>query len=130
MEKLSDRFMYYCGLLALNHNVVIEDLVHIDKLIYAEEKGLLLELPCKVGDTVWEIDVYTNSCMVECVVEKFGFDEIGELYCIYSAKDGLFTAKRYLGSFGDTVFTNIVEAEKKLAEIRGEQICRKTNIQN
>lgn len=52
MERLSDRWMYYCGVLAM-HGVSVDDMKHIQNLIDAEEQGLLLKLPCKVGDTVW-----------------------------------------------------------------------------
>ena len=52
MNKLSDRFMYYCGLLA-PHGVSVDDLKHIQNLIDKQEQGLLMELPCKVGDTVY-----------------------------------------------------------------------------
>lgn len=44
MEKLSDRWMYYCGLLA-GMGVGVDDLKHIQDLIDAEEQGLLLRLP-------------------------------------------------------------------------------------
>jgi len=52
MDKLSDRFMYYCGLLA-PHGVSVDDLKHIQNLIDKQEQGLLIELPCKVGDIVY-----------------------------------------------------------------------------
>lgn len=55
MEKLSDRWMYYCGLLAM-HGVGADELKHIQDLIDAEEQGRLLVLPCKVGDVVYFID--------------------------------------------------------------------------
>lgn len=41
MEKLSDRWMFYCGLLA-GMGVGVDDLKHIQDLIDVEEQGLLL----------------------------------------------------------------------------------------
>ena len=47
MDKLSDRFMYYCGLL-VTHGVDVDDLKHIQNLIDKEEQGLLTEvIRCK-----------------------------------------------------------------------------------
>lgn len=41
-----------------NRNKVLRKLADYEDL---EEKGLLLKLPCKVGDTVYLIDRYVNS---------------------------------------------------------------------
>ena len=43
MDRLSERWMYYCGLLA-GIGVGVDDLKHIQDLIDAEEKGLLKRL--------------------------------------------------------------------------------------
>ncbi len=57
MKRLSDRWMYYCGILAgTGMNIEVEDLKHIQNLIDAEEQGLLLKLPCKVGDVVYFVE--------------------------------------------------------------------------
>lgn len=40
----------------------------------AEEKGLLLRLPCKVGDTVWWLN---GKFLMECEIESFVVDEDG-----------------------------------------------------
>ena len=73
-----------------------------------EEQGLLLKLPCKVGDTVYEITgatvrgydwkylTYENAYIHETVFS---------LYRIYD--------------IGKTVFLTREEAEKKLEELRG-----------
>lgn len=81
----------------------------------AEEQGLLLRLPCKVGDTVWWI----NSCYTfngvkrvdEETVNSFVFD-----------KDGLtiFMSGIAMGEYGKTVFPTKEEAEQALAEMKGE----------
>ena len=59
MDKLSDRFMYYCGLLA-THGVSVDDLKHIQNLIDKEEQGLIAEVirckDCKYfsGGGLWD----------------------------------------------------------------------------
>ena len=54
MRRLSDRWMYYCGLLAM-HNVGVDDLKHIQDLVDAEEQGLLMRLPIAVNDVVGKL---------------------------------------------------------------------------
>lgn len=58
MERLSERFMFYSGLLAAykvtkNIDINAEDLKHIQDLIDAEEQGLLLRLPCPFGTKIY-----------------------------------------------------------------------------
>ena len=84
-----------------------------------EEQGRLIKLPCKVGDTVWENDEHLEV-LTECKVDRFAFDNAGELYCIYSAKNGFFSAKRYIEEFGKTLFLTKAEAEKALEEMKWE----------
>ena len=49
--KLSDKWMYYAGILAaFGKDVDINDLAYIYALIQKDEQGLLVKLPCKVGD--------------------------------------------------------------------------------
>lgn len=82
----------------------------------AKEQGLLIILPCKKGDTIWESDEYMTE-FVECEVLRFGFDDAGEIYCIYSAKDKTFHAKRYLKEFGKTLFVSKEQARQALNQI-------------
>lgn len=80
-----------------------------------EEQGLLLRLPCKVGDTVWWI----NSCYTfngvkrvdEEIVKSFVFDEDG----LTIVMSGI-----AMGEYGKTVFLTREEAEQALAEMKGE----------
>lgn len=96
--------MYYSGLLvAMKGTDVIDDLTHISDLLDAEEQGLLLRLPCKVGDKVYVleeewVEMYESSSIVyeieESKFEIYMFEEIGRW-----------------------VFLTKAEAEKKLAEM-------------
>lgn len=79
----------------------------------AEEQGLLLRLPCKVGDTVYCI--HKNE-----IIEDTVFD-----YDIWSLKNGIslrISLENYrdyiVGIFGKTVFLTYQEAELELANIQ------------
>ena len=96
-----------------------------DRLAELEDKieqGTLIELPCKVGDTVYCIDGFCDDSfdIVERVVRSF---------VLYEEKS-YFTAGKKLGdcswytrtydikTFGTTVFLTREEAEKRLKEIQ------------
>lgn len=66
----------------------------------AEEQGLLLRLPCKVGDTVYSV--------VEDGLQ------------IFELKFSLDFYVRRMSDFGKTVFLTKEEAEQALAEMEGE----------
>ena len=80
MDKLSDRFMYYAGVLAASGlNVDIDDLKHIQNLIDWEEEGRLIvidvedkDLPCHKCAVGWgKISTLgLKSCEEDCVVLK------------------------------------------------------------
>ena len=67
---------------------------------FYKEKDKVIDLPCKVGDTVYKIgSIYRNG------KEKF---------YIYQGKFGYSCIRR----FGDTVFLSREEAEKALKELK------------
>ncbi len=72
-----------------------------------EEKGLLLKLPCKVGDLVWSIK--TNEVILH------------EIVSIEITKNGVCFVSRYpfctLEDFGKTVFLTQAEAEEALKRL-------------
>ncbi len=77
MERLSKRFKEYCvegqGFL-YNPNFTVDELSHIIRILDLEEQGLLLKLPCKVGDTVYCIMTglsYKNPCIFKM---KFDYE--------------------------------------------------------
>ena len=115
MGRLSERFMYYCGLLATIASV--DDLKHIQNLIDAEEQGLLLRLPCKVGSTVYVLFKLTNSG--EWIVSPYEH-RITDIF-LNEKKEPLFKITNAYGpfklsEFGNTVFLTREEAEQALAE--------------
>lgn len=71
----------------------------------AEEQGLLLRLPCKVGDTVWEISRYLT------------FGECGDKADVWHRIDQQNFTLSMLGYYGKTVFLTKEEAEQALARM-------------
>lgn len=81
-----------------------------------EEQGLLLKLPCKVGDTVWFVG---NKFVNDYEIRRFIIDEIG-IDAIQVAKT--IKGKDYWNSFniddfGKTVFLTQEQAEEALKKM-------------
>ena len=81
----------------LTRDIISDCTELIDKI----ENGTLIELPCKVGDTVYEI----NSCS-----NKVNEIKARHLWDILRWKDD--------NLFGRWLFTNKAEAEQKLRELK------------
>ena len=84
-----------------------------------EEQGLLLRLPCKVGDTVYAIGFNNNKPIIyESVVLNI---LITEKEIVFNVKVDEFEINSQLkqSMFGKTVFLTKSEAEAKLKEMRG-----------
>ena len=102
---------------------VLEKLYELEN---KQEQGLLIELPCKVGDTVWcifEGKVYKGKA------ERFAYWHdtiVGDYVNIdvaYSIIDPFYTDGRYMRRcdpkrYGNRVFLTSEEAEAKLAEMQ------------
>ena len=93
----------------------------------AEEQGLLLRLPCKVGDTVYQIsENFIEPCTVETIFLGNYMDRNGN-YCnmaeIYYDRDDYpyVSTEIYFTDIGKTVFLTKAEAEAKLKELRGAE---------
>lgn len=82
-----------------------------------EEQGRFLELPCKVGDTVWN---YSYFGLKKYKVKYIGFDKNGLLY--FDCNNGITYGFRcYLQDFKDKVFATKSEAEAKLKGLINEE---------
>lgn len=105
MKKLSDRWMYYSGMLAMMcPSVNVDDLKHIQDLIDEEEQGLLLRLPIKVGDTFWEL----NNCLLEpCIYPRIAHSLQHVAYC--------------MDRLGKITFRTKADAEAALEKMEGEE---------
>ena len=85
-----------------------------------EEQGLLLRLPCKVGDTVYAIGFNNNRPLVyESVVLRI---LITEKEIVFNVKVDEFEINSQLkqSMFGKTVFLTQSEAEQKLKEMESD----------
>ena len=95
-----------------------------------EEQGLLLRLPCKVGDTVYvvtspfnvfddiEYDENMKDEVYEAYVSSVSFYKSGEQYRIYAKATNHFIGVYFRKcDFGKTVFLKKSEAEAKLKEM-------------
>ena len=81
----------------------------------AEEQGLLIRLPCKVGDTIWQVTSEVHKYIVTCIAVRGD----GVIINTENYETGIgfsFNAKR----IGQRYFLTKEEAEQKLAEYKGE----------
>ena len=76
----------------------------------AEEQGLLLRLPCKVGDTVYHIE---DGCIYEFEAKSIDIRKEDDeyIYCI----DSMDYRKN---DFGKIAFLTVEEAEQALAKMK------------
>lgn len=121
-----ERFVLSCGgyatTKALNRLAELEDKI---------ENGMLVELPCKVGTTIyqiykdcsncshfketgWEYDCY---CDFDSEESKTMFEFDGDTDCVYIVKETEFTYN-HINGFGKDRFLTKAEAEKKLEELK------------
>jgi hypothetical protein len=103
MKKLSDRWMYYSGLLTM-HGVGFEDLKHISDLIDADERG---GLPLKIGDEAWVIRRYQGTAHAKKgIVTEMFYTQKMEL-CVV-------VGKLARGKIGEKVFLTQEECEAEI----------------
>lgn len=92
----------------------------------AEDQGLLLRLPCKVGDTIYEVS-YENRKYIICehIVNQFVYIAYKkpriEIYC--EGENG-FLSSSITGQLDDGLFLNREEAESKLSEMADAEFRR------
>lgn len=90
----------------------------VDRLCELEDKieqGLILELPCKVGDIVYRV-LPTCDNISRC-------DDFDQHICSRTSCSAFIREEKFaiyiLNRIGDDFFTTKAEAEAKLAELRG-----------
>lgn len=92
----------------------------------AEEQGLILRLPCKVGDKVYQIrENFIEPCTVETIFLGNYTDRNGNccnMAEIYYDRDDCpyVSTEMYFTDIGETVFLTETEAEAKLKEMEEE----------
>ena len=92
----------------------------------SEEQGLLVRLPCKVGDIVWKLCLcddgnYKIFPMIVKTISEYGairqVKKDMTIWNIYAESDYTYMYKSF-ADFGKTVFSTKEEAEKKLEEMK------------
>lgn len=90
----------------------------------AEEQGLLVRLPCKVGDMVWDND-YGYPEPYEIKAFSYGYcdsyvesDIEDQIIFYYENYSGSITGAFPMSEIGKTVFITSEEVEKKLEEMK------------
>lgn len=115
-----------CIKCAEEHEQLAEWLKELRSYKGLEEQGLLVRLPCKVGDTVWDNDSgYPKSYEIKAFsygycdsyVEPDIEDEIIFYYENYTHSISI-TGAFPMSEIGKTVFLTREEAEKKLEEMK------------
>lgn len=103
-----------------SHNMVVKALGEYEDL---EEQGLLLRLPCKVGDTVYIITQVFNGKEVIGAIGRRKIDSIGgnALNPIYVISKEPYELRFCPSEFGVRVFKTKEEAEAKLKELEGSE---------
>lgn len=91
-----------------------------------QEQGLLIELPCKVGNTVYLINhfmVDRKKKPIKCIVDELTIDGSG-CYAILSGNEAFYAMQRFravsIKEFGKNVFLTQSEAEEALERMGGK----------
>ena len=85
----------------------------------ADEQGLLLRLPCKVGDTIYEVSYENREFVIkehivkEFIYRTYRFPRI-EIYC---ENENGFLVCNNIGKLDECLFLTQAEAEQKLKEM-------------
>ena len=95
-------------------------LAHYEDL---EEQGTLIELPCKVGDTVWNVNEYLEGFKIrpmEIVLMEIGGKGKKYVFSVYTDDDDNDELVQSYGfdDFGYVLFLTKEEAESKLKELK------------
>lgn len=107
----------------LKNNHPLDQLRAFEKLAEyedAEERGLLLRLPCKIGDIVYALSFSRDEGrLFECVVKTVNICS-EENYAVAHCEELGLGVTLFFDRFGKTVFLTKEEAEQALAEMKGE----------
>lgn len=102
-----------------------EEVEEYERYKNLKEQKKLVELPCKVGDVIWDID-FGSSCAY--IITAFSFGECEdyidepvtnkEIIFYYSNSSGSITGSFAESEIRKTVFLTRAEAEAKIKEMR------------
>ena len=101
-----------CLQCAEEHEQLAEWLKELQHYKDLEEQGRLIELPCKIGDTVWDIKWWDDTTETRVIDGKTYFRRVMK-HKVTKSKFKLFDYE----NFGKTVFLTKEEAEAALKEV-------------
>lgn len=87
-----------------------------------EEQGLLLRLPCHIGDTIYEVSYENREFVIkehivkEFIYRTYRFQRI-EIYC---ENENGFLVCNNIGKLDECLFLTQAEAEQKLKEVESD----------
>ena len=105
-----------------NECVIYQAIQKLAEYENAEEQGLLLRLPCKVGDTIYEVSYENREFVIkehivnEFIYRAYRFPRI-EIYC---ENENGFLVCNNIGKLDECLFLTQVEAEQKLKEMESD----------
>ena len=86
----------------------------------------MIELPCKVGDTVYLIQhfmVESRKKPIKCTVNEFLIEGSGHCHAVLDGTETFYAMQRFravkIQEFGKTVFLTLSEAEEALERMKG-----------
>ena len=124
IDSIDDDIKTNCIKCAEEHEQLAEWLEELKSYKEAEEHGLLVKLPCKVGDIVWDNDFgYPESYEIKAF--SYGYcdsyvepDIEDQIIFYYENYSGSITGSFAMSEIGKTVFLTREEAAKKLEEMK------------
>lgn len=124
IDYIDDDIKANCVKYAEEHEQLAEWIEELKSYKDLEEQGLLVRLPCKVGDMVWDNDFgYPESYEIKAF--SYGYcdsyvepDTEDQIIFYYENYSGSIAGAFPISEIGKTVFLTREEAEKKLEEFR------------
>lgn len=130
MKRVTIRDIIYGDILEKNKSSDIylltrEEVEEYERYKNLKEQKKLVELPCKVGNVIWDND-FGSPCAYTITAFSFGecedyIDEPAtnkEIIFYYSNSSGSITGSFAESEIGKTVFLTRAEAEAKIKEMR------------
>lgn len=127
IDYIDDDIKANCVKYAEEHEQLAEWLEELKSYKDLEEQGLLVRLPCKVGDMVWDNDFgYPESYEIKAF--SYGYcdsyvepDTEDQIIFYYENYSGSIAGAFPISEIGKTVFLTREEAEKKLEEVQNDK---------
>lgn len=120
-HEKNDTLLEPCEMNSHHNRLAIKKLNEYEK---AEEQGLLLKTPCKIGNTVFRINNGTKNPIIPMVISEIRYKALrsGKVIMKIMGSDDIMTkadgcSVYYEEEIGKKIFLTKEEAEKALAEL-------------